>query len=265
MTAFDGTVINAARVLRCVALATGMTLEATAASWGSRWAAFIQGDDTIIGAPAGFIDFDKYEEASAALGYKTKLIDGCVFLMHLIDPSTGRFSPLASRVFQQTVFNEYGGRHPSVELFSYMARATPGFIANNPWATRVEEMIKDGECFTRYGVIPVNFRAALRDPVFMEDLQRELLTTPNAADRFKDVSRSGLSDAVSALLTNADEVELPTVTAEEAWDAAQRVAAFMAIPAEQRTSTLPQLPLPLQDYYNRITQGETHVAGPAED
>lgn len=241
MTAVDGTLINAARVIRAVAVASGMTEEHARQSWGSRWCAFIQGDDTILGFEKGLIDMDKYVEVSEGLGYKTKLVAGVVFLMHLIDPETGRWTPLASRVYQQTVFNEYGGRAPCVELLSFVARATPRFMAENPWADEVLRMVGDGECFTRYGVTPWTATRALTDPVFVADLEAELPTVPHADKRFKDIDHSLLSDSVSRLLSKDDSSPLlgPQITRNEARTAALRIAAHMAVDKEERQTTLP--------------------------
>jgi hypothetical protein len=259
-TAMDGTLINAARVLTCAAHAMGVSVDAARERWGSSWCAFIQGDDTILGYARGALDLDDYETMSLDLGYKAKVVPGVVFLMHLIDPVTGAWAPLTSRVFQQTVFNEYGGRHPAVELFSFIARATPTFWNVNPWAGAIDKMLRDGECFVRYGVRPVEARKALRDAVFQAELAEELKTVPQRDARFKGVDLSGLSDAASALLAgDSVDAPLPAVSREVALRGARRIAAFMAMSEEDRPAgDIPHLAPELQDYYNTITsQGAT--------
>lgn len=234
MTAFDGTLINAARVLTCVARAAGISVRAARESWGSSWTAFIQGDDTVLGFRRGFLDIGKYSTASEELGYSTKLVPGVVFLMHLIEPETGKWAPLAARVYQQTVFNEYGGRHPAIELFSFMARATDEFWFHNPWATTVAGMIRDGECFTAYRVTPQTARSALSLASFREDLERELPKVPKRWERFGEFRPSGVSDFVATLLADDGSTPLPVMTSRDAEKWATKIASFMSIPADDR-------------------------------
>jgi len=260
-TAMDGTLINAARVLTAVAAAMGVTPRVARERWGSTWCAFIQGDDTILGFERGTLDIDKYEAESRRLGYSTKIVEGVVFLMHLIRPTSGSWTPLVARVFQQTVFNEYGGRHPAVELFSFIARATPQFWDVNPWSGQIDRMLRDGECFSRYGVRPFEARRALKDPVFQAELAEQLKTVPQRDVRFQGVDLSGLSDAAASLLAEASETTpLPLVSREVALTGARRLAAFIATPAEDRPSGhIPHLHSDLQEYYDHITQkGETN-------
>jgi hypothetical protein len=249
MTAFDGTTINAARVITCVARARGISERDARADWGVRWAAFIQGDDTVLGFQKGLIDIAKYAEVSAELGYNTKLITGCVFLMHLIEPKTGVWAPLASRVFQQTVFNEYGGRHPSIELLSFMARTPGHFWARNPWAQSVANMLKDSEPFKRYHVRPDTAAFAMTDPAFRHDVERELKTTPKKDERFKGLTNPVLSSVAAGLLSDTREAPMPRLTRDAAWEAAQRVAQIMATPLEHRSPTAVANIKPLAAYW----------------
>jgi hypothetical protein len=257
-TALDGTLINAARVLHCAARAMGTTARMAREAWGSSWCAFIQGDDTILGFKSDAFDVAQYEAASAELGYDTKVVPGVVFLMNLIEPTTGTWAPLASRVFQQTVFNEYGGRHPAVELFAFIARTPNQFWRVNPWADEVARLIADGECFSHYRVTPQTAREVFSSPVYMADLERELRTTPHRDERFKAVDPSGLSSAVSALLGSAADFALPTVSPHDAFDAAKRVAHFIGLSEEERPPQsvgIPGLPAPLESYY-KLLQGK---------
>jgi len=252
-TAADGTVINAARILRCVARAAKITVTQAAASWGRSWAAFIQGDDTVIGFRRGWLDIGTYETVSAELGYKTKVVPGVIFLMHLIDPPTGRWCPLASRVFQQTVFNEYGGRHPVIELFAFAARATPEFWGTNPWALEIAKTVADGECFQHYRTTPQLARSAIASPLVQHDLEEQLPGTPNLDTRFASVDLPGLSDAVHSLLARDQTTPLPQVTPVVAWRGARALAEYMAKPASTRPAEIPDLGSELRDYYNVLS------------
>jgi hypothetical protein len=222
----------------------------------------IQGDDTVLGTSVP-IDRNKYEETSAELGYVTKIADGVVFLMHAINPFSGAWTPLASRVYQQTVFNEYGGVAPAVELFSFIARTPPHFWHTNPWAVDVAQLLRNGEPFLHYGVTPATAADALNDPVFMTDLAYALKTTPKRAERFKTfdettLPRNKLSDAVAALIDDRNEVDLPQLPPDEAWTAAQQLATYMAIPEEERHGLLPSLSGSAATYMQYITTGENH-------
>jgi hypothetical protein len=261
-TALDGTVINFARLLRCVAVATGHTLAATVAGLGRWWHCLVQGDDTVLGCSVPF-DRAKYVATSEALGYATKLQDGVVFLMHAFLPATGAWAPLASRVFQQSVFNEYGGESPAVELFSFIARTPDHFWNRNPWADRVTGLFADGSAFVRYGVTPRTAHSAMTNPTFMADLAKDLGLIKGRAERFKSVedsmfNKTYLSDAVARLLDDRSEIELPRLTPAEAWDAAQRLAQYMAIPGDDRPRQLPTLGGPADDYLTYVQTGEHH-------
>lgn len=240
LTAFDGGSINFARVLFCVQRMTGRSLTQVLAGLNVWWAVCIQGDDTVLGMDTALFNEKRYVEASEYLGYTTKLVQGAVFLMHHFDPPTGRWAPLASRVFAQSVFNEYPGRAPAVELFSFIARTPNIFWRNNPWAESATRLLADGEPFTRYGVNPQTAQVALQDPVFMADLERELRTTPKRAERFGPASWLGahVSKAVAQLLDDRAEQDLPNITPTEAWDTAQRIAAFMAFKEDERPDSL---------------------------
>jgi hypothetical protein len=260
MTALDGTIINFARVLRCMRAATGRSLRAVLGGMGVWWACLIQGDDTVLGIGAPF-DEGKYVATSKELGYETKVVPGVVFLMHAVDPANGTWAPLASRVFQQSVFNEYPGQSPAVELFSFIARTPPHFWQANPWATEVASMLADGECFERYRVTPTTAHLALSDPEFATDLARDLRLVRARADRFKNVDagslpRGPLSDVAAALLDDRAEVNLPQMPTAAAWLAAQRLAAWMANPADER-GPLPFLGPDADNYLTYIQQKET--------
>jgi hypothetical protein len=260
MTALDGTLINFARILHCMAVATGRSLREVLAGRDIWWACLVQGDDTVLGVSGPF-DEEKYITASTLLGYGTKMVPGVVFLMHAVDPVSGRWAPLASRVFQQTVFNEYGGTSPAVELFSFIARTPPHFWRDNPWAEEVGRLFSDGECFSRYRVTPFTANSALEDPVFVTDLAADLKQVRARADRFKNVGaaalpRGPLSDVVARLLDDRSEVELPRLQPEDAWLAAQRLASFLALPKEERPDSLPILGGGADEYIHYLQEGK---------
>jgi hypothetical protein len=259
-TALDGTHINFARVLRCVAAATGQTLAATVAGLRRWWFCLIQGDDTVLGMSKPFSEA-VYMDTSAALGYSTKLTNGVVFLMHAINPITGSWAPLTSRVFQQTVFNEYGGQSEAIELFSFIARTPGQFWAVNPWSTLIERLLSDGAPFAKYRTTPMRASEVLRNPAFLTDLEFDLRATSQRAERFKAygslaMSRSLLSDAVARLIDDRAEIELPKMQPDEAWLAAQRLATHMAKPLDERKGlAIPSLGQVADAYLDYITTG----------
>lgn len=261
LTAFDGTFINFARIIRCMRAITGKSAEEVLQGLNSWWACVVQGDDTVIGMERGLMKTDVYVETSAELGYSTKLVEGAVFLMHHIRPSSGEWAPLASRVFQQTAFNEYPGVSPAVELFSYIARTGAAFWRSNPWAERVTALLQDGEPFSKYGVTPFTAATALTNPRFINDLQHELGLTSHRAERFKSLDTdwiaSHVSDAAAALLDDRAELPLPPVAPVTAWSAAQRLAGYMAIPSDLRPRHLPSLPGDAQTYLDYVANSAT--------
>jgi len=260
MTALDGTLINFARVLRCVARASGATLRATLDGLGHWWACLVQGDDTVLGVRSGF-NLAQYAVESEALGYKTKLLPGAVFLMHHITPETGDWAPLAARVFQQTVFNEYPGVSMAVELFSWVARTPGQFWMRNPWAPEIAQALAGAPAFTRYGVGPTTASRALANPEFVRDLERDLRVTKARSDRFKSASlpRSGLSDAVAALLDDRAEIDLPHVDPGQAKSAALTLAHYLGTPEADRPGRLPSLGPDLDAYLAYITNPDQEV------
>jgi len=239
-TAIDGTLINAARIVMCLSAATGQGPSSVWAGCGKWWDFMCQGDDTLLCVPTS-IDMAKYSSESLQLGYPAKLSTAMVFLMHHFTPH-GEWAPLASRVFQQTVFNEYGGGAPSLELFSFIARATPQFWVGNPWSSDVGHALARAEPFTRYGVRPETAAGALSDPVFQHDLAT-VLATPLGRRRLAHLEEQDLptrlSNYASALLTPVSDGDIAVpLTPAQAHGDALRIAAYMAVPADDRPPSI---------------------------
>lgn len=95
------------------------------------------GDDTVVTFEGKAQDWN---EASLEIGFPCDLGDGAAFLKKWYTP--GRWMPSAVRVFQQTIWNEHGGRTPAIEVFGLHAR-TLGVEANPNWKT-VARFIFDG-------------------------------------------------------------------------------------------------------------------------
>lgn len=239
-TALDGSRINIARILMCVGAATGRTPAAVWAGRGVWWDCLILGDDTLIAVPR-WAKMDKYIATSVALGYPTKLSNAMVFLMHHF-ALDGSWAPLAARVFQQTVFNEYGGGSMAAELLAWIERTGLGFRAN-PWAGRVFGMLADGEAFLTYGVRPDNAIAALRNPKFVADLRHAVRTDATSRRRVVDVwertNNPLLSEFVSHLITPQDA---PLDIGLDPERAALDIAAYMGHTEDEREEHHLKLP-----------------------
>jgi len=242
-TSLDGTLINAARVVTSVAAACGRSVASTWAGRGTWWTFFCQGDDTLLNVPETGFDEEKYVATSNELGYPCKLSHSIIFLMHSYFED-GRFAPLASRVYLQTVFNEYGGQHPACELFSFMARATPAFWLNNPWADVVTRPLATAEPFRRYGVTPRSARRALTNPLFVTELRQATRQKAAKASAERVVDRTyepELSDFAAAQLsvTASDGGMLAgTVPAAVALSDALRIAEYIGLTEDERPAKL---------------------------
>jgi len=259
-TSLDGTLINAARVVTSVAAAVGRSPAATWAGRGTWWSFFCQGDDTLLSVPeVGFND-EKYIETSNALGYPCKLSESVIFLMHSYFPD-GRYSPLASRVYMQTVFNEYGGQPPACELFAFIARTPPAFWLHNPWCDTVTAPLAKAEPFTRYGVTPRTARRALTDPRFVQDLRvaTKQKAGSDAATRIAQRSFEPLvSDFAAAQLSLRLDDTAPladTVPASAAESDALKIASYLALTEDERPDKLTGLSSFTQNLIDTI-QGE---------
>jgi len=234
-TALDGGWINEARILTALARAKGWSVAAVDACFGREIYYLVQGDDTVIEADRGFVNFDKYAAESQALGYSTKLQPGAVFLMTLHDPASGMWCPLASRVFQQTVFNEYGGTSTAMEVFSWIARTPPEFWQHNPWARNVAEALRHSHAFEEWAVTPTTAIRAFDSHEYNRALAATLMAAPKATARARMmpgtqtlIDAGKISDAASALLRGDDDAkDLPIITHAEAKTAALTLAEWL--------------------------------------
>jgi len=265
-TALDGTFINEARILHCVARASGRSLRNTWDALGSSWYYLVLGDDTVLMWAKGFAKPELYVQASESLGYTSKLQHGAVFLMHLHDPATGAWTPLASRVLQQTLFNEYGGGSSALEAFAFISRTPQAFWTVNPWAAYVGRLLADTGCFREWRVHPRTAANLLRNYAFLSQVTEDAKRTPYARERFKgaasalDLSPHDLVSEAAARLLRSAEAPLPQLEPSDAADAARSLASFMAVPVAERKSRGMLRPHFTSDeaeaYYTYITTGE---------
>lgn len=255
-TSVDGTLVNAARVLTCVAYAMGRSIKETWGARGTWWDFFVQGDDTLLDIPPHMSE-TKYVEKSNALGYPCKLDAAPIFLMHVYDRGGG-FAPLASRVYQQTVFNEYGGECEEVELLSFAAR-TEHLWGRNPWAGVVDRMLGDGPCFRKYQVRPSAALSAISKPEFMLGLNKALRSSRKrkVEARLRDIAdRSPLLSDYASRLLSPEYAPLSTADRDTARSDSLKIAGYMGLSEDERPSLSSlQLSANTQDLLTAVSAG----------
>lgn len=254
-TSIDGTLINAARVIECAGAAMGVSPAKALATLGSSWMFLCQGDDTVIGAATRPWDWQAYGERSLELGYTTTRDEGCVFLMHYIAPKTGRTWPLASRVFQQTVFNEYGGTSFAAELFSFAAR-TEKFANRSPYAGMLWSLLADSALFDHWGVRRVDdVWRVLADPEFQATLARDLRANQRFRIQFKGLVPAGISSLLASLVVPSEaDISAPEpISQDEALSAALSLAEWMGTPTSARPDE-PSFSRPIEGLISQIRE-----------
>jgi hypothetical protein len=177
-TTSDGTYINLARVVICTAAACGWTVpDAFRRLKARQWDARVWGDDTVLTVPPSFNE-DKYREESLALGYTSALIPGATFLMRYYDFTRRAVYPLATRILQQTFWNEKGGRSEAIELLGLYSRTT-GFEMN-PHHHMIWEMLgEDAPIMKKWNVHNrMSIERTLADPGFRLILAQDVKANP---------------------------------------------------------------------------------------
>lgn len=124
-TSIDGTRINMDRTGAAVAHERGWLPERAVEEFGHSWNAFWLGDDTQLFTKFK-MDATKYAEGSALAGFRSGLLPGIAFLSRWyglggaagVQPAM----PFITRLVQQTVFNEHGGRSEDIEVMGFHAR-----------------------------------------------------------------------------------------------------------------------------------------------
>jgi hypothetical protein len=176
-TTIDDLCINAARVLMCVGAAFGMD-----AMWAARaylayiWRVRIWGDDTLLFVPTGF-DYAAYIQKSEELGFPTAGGPEPVFLMTWFDFGRQTYFPLASRVFQNTVGRERGGRSFAIELLGLFMRTWR--LDFNPYGRLVWRALT--EHHDGLSSLGIKNREDLGRALLLPDIQLELLETLKAS------------------------------------------------------------------------------------
>jgi hypothetical protein len=247
-TTLDGSFINLARVSTATAAACGWTVKDAFTRLRRReWDARIWGDDTVLTVPRVF-DEEKYRAASIAIGYTSSLISGATFLMRYYDFTRRAVYPLASRVFQQTVWNEKGGRTEAIELLGLYSRTT-GF-ETNPHNHMIWEMLgEDSPLLAKWNVrnrmaierilADPGFRSTLAqdvraNPRFMADLIGRAERHPEERDLLNWLSHIlGPTVLDSASLDVTRALNLPQ---QEVRLRSAQLADYLATPAEDRPS-----------------------------
>lgn len=233
-TSLDGTLVNLARVVTCVAAATKRRPREVWAARGTWWDCWIQGDDTMLDLPP-WADLEAYVAKSRELGYPCKLENFAVFLMHHYDRQ-GNFSPLLARVYQQTVFNEYGGESEEIELLAFIAR-TERLWPRTPWAREAAALFAGAPCFDKYQVKPQFAASALALPEFKLAIERSVHTARRrkVERRLREIAErsTALSDFMAGLLTPEHPL-LPHIPADVALDDAKRIATYMGTATDER-------------------------------
>jgi hypothetical protein len=256
-TAIDGGVINGHRIYESMAAGLGCTVREAEATEGTAWIFFCQGDDTLFSVADGVpFNIDAYVARSESLGFKTKLQDGAVFLMHHIDYERGVAVALASRVFQQTVFNEYGGEAPEMELASYVARASRA--TKNPWYKGIERLIFEQHEARWPWPVRTLEDATLRlaTPEVQERLAFLTKAKPRLASRFRALPPSAVSDLLLHLYSGEDEgvdVDAVGIHSTDAESDAYRLAEWMSLKKDARPES-PNLSFDLRDLVRSLSE-----------
>lgn len=209
LTGLDGTVINCARIFECAAAAMGCSVSEAKRRLGVTWFFLLQGDDTVIGhAPSQPWDHSAYVARSEALGYKTKLVRGIVFLMHAFDLRLRRWAPLAARILANTLLPEFAPGGHYIALYALAARLRWGIATRvNPWGHQLWHSIRKGEPVVRFGIRQeAELYSLVASPGFIKELARELAVDPKVVRRLGvdlDVrTPTALSDLFAQLMTN---------------------------------------------------------------
>lgn len=139
-TSLVGTIINFARCIAVRSRMSGHTISETLdAHDAHRHLTMNWGDDTIVGMD-GELDTATWDGTSAEMGFPCEIGRGAAFLKKWYTPV--RWVPSATRAFQQTVWNEHGGRTGAIEVFGLFARTK--HVEYNPTWRHVERYIFDG-------------------------------------------------------------------------------------------------------------------------
>lgn len=173
-TSLDGTLINLCRAITAVAAVQRTSPTAAfQALVDRRWGIKAWGDDTVMTVPGSF-DLERYGEANAAIGYQTSPQPGATFLMKHYDLSRRAVYPLATRVLQQTFWNERGGRSEAIELLGLFARTT-GFSANPFWREAWALLLERSPVTTRFGITTRDdLGRVIGDPGFVKQLHADI-------------------------------------------------------------------------------------------
>jgi len=233
-TTVDGTLINWARALTCAGAALGVSPRAALRLLRERrWGLKIWGDDTVTILPRG-ASLQKYHEAGAATGFTAKAQEGITFLMKHYDMTSRSVFPLATRVIQQTLWNERGGRTEEIELLGLFSRTT-GLEANPLGQEAWSIVAQDAAPLRRYGVTRrSDLIRVLADPGVREALRGGLTANPSylgdllsRSDRGHIEDESLLSWAGSLLGTEIEEgarIDLTSVSLLTDREARRRTA-----------------------------------------
>jgi hypothetical protein len=246
-TSLDGTLINLARAVTAYGAATNVSPTAAFTALVARkWLIKAWGDDTVMVVPPSF-DEEQYQQANNELGYSTTPVEGATFLMKHYDLSRRAVYPIATRVFQQTVWNEKGGRTPEIELLGLFVR-TSGFNANPHWRECWEMITQEVAPLEHYKITTrEQLGGVIQDPGFKQRLLAGVRANPNVvADWIAKAARGHVEDvallAWLGALVGADpereaKLDLSVVegtTAKEANSMMHSLASYLSQPAEAR-------------------------------
>jgi len=245
-TSLDGTLINLGRAITAYAHATRTSI--TSAFHGlvaRRWGLHVWGDDTVMTVDSSFDD-QRYVDKNTDIGFTTTPVDGATFLMKHYDMSQRTVYPLATRVIQQTMWNEKGGRSAAIELLGLYAR-TAGFEANplwhDAWGLLMEGPKPEGYQFSTR----TQLREIIRDPGFATTLQRDIKANPSIPAEWLARAERGhtedqgllawLDALVGAAAKDVGAVDLTeaiTLRSAEAHQKAAQLAAYLSTPVDLR-------------------------------
>jgi hypothetical protein len=164
----------------------------------------VWGDDTLLFTPQK-LDESEWAEASLSLGFKSKpRSGGRTFLQRWFE--NGRYYGSIARAYQQTWFNEKGGRDSSIELLGLYARLL--HTVDNPRWARFEGALLDpstSETLRHYGVHSWwTLQTAVRSDLFARELTAYLDKVPTALTDWAFIGR--MSDTARAAVSTAEAI-----------------------------------------------------------
>jgi hypothetical protein len=266
-TTTEGTLINLACVISCVAssLYGGDVSAAITGHALGKWAALVQGDDTLLMAPKG-LDPLRYAAAARRHGLTRELQDYPVFLMTWYGPGSS-WHGLSSRAVMKTATREHDAPGPATELFGAAVRWHR--CRNDPLFLEMWDLARGNPLFERFGVqTPGQLQSAAAEGAVVSMMETEI-AGPQGSDRWgqllEDLQRNYGQDIgpfaqVVARLGGLRALLKRRLTTEEILDAASTKEGAPWEPLLEQQVHRREARLPIMRALDALTELETRNA-----